>query len=145
MGFSGGSDGKESAYDMGDLGSVPELGRSPGEGNSYPLWYSGLENSIDRGAWQATVHGVTKSRAQLSDFQFHFHSVVVRKDAWWDFNFLEFTKVWYVAQYMICPGKCSMYTQLRNWTQVSRIVGGFFTIWATKEAHNTMKSPININ
>ena len=45
---------------MGDLGSIPGLGRSLGEGNSSPLQYSGLENSVDRGAWQATVHGVAK-------------------------------------------------------------------------------------
>ena len=54
----GGSDGKESACNVGDLGSIPGLGRSPGEGNSYPLQYSGLENSMDRGAWQAIVQGV---------------------------------------------------------------------------------------
>ena len=53
-GFPGGSDGKESACSVGDLGSIPGLGRSPGEENSYPLQYSGLENSMDRGAWQAT-------------------------------------------------------------------------------------------
>ena len=45
---------------MGDLVLIPGLGRSPGEGNGYPLQYSGLENSMDRGAWQAKVHGVTK-------------------------------------------------------------------------------------
>ena len=55
-----GSDGKESACNAGDLGSIPGLGRSPGEGNSYPLQYSGLENSMDRGVWQATVHGVAE-------------------------------------------------------------------------------------
>ena len=60
--FPGGSDSTESACYVGDLGSIPGLGRSPGEGNSYPLQYSGLENSMDRGAWQATVHGVAKSR-----------------------------------------------------------------------------------
>ena len=60
--FPGGSDGKESAYNAGDLSLIPGLGRSPGEGNGHPHQYSGLENSIDRGAWQATVHGVTKSR-----------------------------------------------------------------------------------
>ena len=52
-----GSANKESACNVGDLGSIPGLGRSPGEGNSYPLQYSGLENSMDKGAWQATVHG----------------------------------------------------------------------------------------
>ena len=55
-GFNGGSDGKESASSAGDLGSIPELGRSPGEGKGYPLQYSGLENSID-----SIVHGVAKS------------------------------------------------------------------------------------
>ena len=70
LGFPGGSDGKESAHNGGDLGSIPGLGRSPGEGNGYPLWYSCLENFMDRGAWQATVHGVAKSRTQMSDFHF---------------------------------------------------------------------------
>ena len=48
-----------------DLGSTPRLGRSPGEGNGYLFQYSGLENSMDRGSWQATVHGVTKSQTRL--------------------------------------------------------------------------------
>ena len=55
MGFPGSSDGKESACNVGDLGSVPGLGRSPQEGNGYPFQHSCLENSMDRGAWQATV------------------------------------------------------------------------------------------
>ena len=54
------------AGDAGDMGSIPGLGRSSGEGNGNPLQYSCLENSMDRGAWQATVHGAAKSRA-LSD------------------------------------------------------------------------------
>ena len=62
-----GSDGKESACSEEDLGSIPRLGTSPGEGNGNPLQYSGLENSMDRGAWPAIVHGVTKTRTQLSD------------------------------------------------------------------------------
>ena len=57
LGFPGGSAGKESACNVGDLGSVPGLGRSPGEGNNYPLQYSGLENSVD---W--IVRGIAKSR-----------------------------------------------------------------------------------
>ena len=65
--FSGGSDGKESAYIAGDLGSIPGLGRSPGEGNANPLQYSCLENPMDRGAWRATVLGITKSQTQLSN------------------------------------------------------------------------------
>ena len=61
MGFPGGSDSKESACNAGDLGSIPGSERSPGAGNGYPLQYSYLENSMDRAAWQATVHGATKS------------------------------------------------------------------------------------
>ena len=60
MDFPGGLVDKESAYNAEDLGSVPGLGRSPGEGNGNPLQDSCLKNSVDRGAWQATVHGVTK-------------------------------------------------------------------------------------
>ena len=60
-GFPGGSDGKESAGNAGDLGSIPGSGRSPGEGNGNSLQYSCLENSMDRGAWQAAVHAVAKS------------------------------------------------------------------------------------
>ena len=57
----GGSDGKASAYSAGDLGSIPESGRSPEEGNGYPLQYSCPENSKDRGVWRAIVNGVVKS------------------------------------------------------------------------------------
>jgi len=60
--FTGGSDGKKSACNAGDLGLIPGLGISSGEGKGYPLQYSCLENSMDRGAWWATVHGVEKSR-----------------------------------------------------------------------------------
>ena len=72
MAFPGGSDGKESACNAGDLGLIPGLGRSPGGGNGHPLQYSCLEKSMDRGAWQATVHGVEKSRTWRSDWHFHF-------------------------------------------------------------------------
>ena len=64
--YPGGSDVKESTYSAGDLGSIPVLGRSRGGGNGNPLQYSCLKNSMDREAWQATVHGVTKSWTQLS-------------------------------------------------------------------------------
>ena len=63
--FPGGSDGKASAYNAGDSGSISGLGRSPGGGNGNPLQDSCLGNPMDRGAWRATVHGVSKSRAQL--------------------------------------------------------------------------------
>ena len=62
--------GKDTARNTGgtgDVGSVPRLGRSPGGGNGNPLQYSGLENPMDRGAWRATVHGVTKRWTRLSD------------------------------------------------------------------------------
>ena len=67
LGFSVGSDCKESTCNVGDTGSIPGLGRSPGEGNSYPPQYPGLENSTG-----CTVRGVSKSRTQLSNFPFHF-------------------------------------------------------------------------
>ena len=70
--FPGGSDGKASAYNAGDPGLIPGSGRSLGEGNGNPLQYSCLENSMDRGAWWATVHRVTKSQIRLSDFTFTF-------------------------------------------------------------------------
>ena len=65
--FPGGSDDKESSCNAGDLGSIPGLRRSCGGGNGYPLQYSYMENSMDREAWQATVHGVTKRWTGLSD------------------------------------------------------------------------------
>ena len=68
MGFPGGSVGKESSCNEGDLGSIPGLGRSPGEENSHPLQYSGLENSMD-----CIVHGVANSQTRLSNFHFTFH------------------------------------------------------------------------
>ena len=71
--FPGGKDGKESACNAGDLGWVPGWGRSPGEENDNPLQYSCLKNSTDRGAWQATVYGVAKSRAQLSNEHYYFY------------------------------------------------------------------------
>ena len=70
MDFPGVSDSKESACNVADLSSIPGLGRSPGEGNSYPLQYSGLENSMN-----FVVHGVAKSWPRLSDFHFHFSTV----------------------------------------------------------------------
>ena len=68
IGFPGGSEVKASACNAGGLGSIPGLGRSPGEGNGNPLQYSCVENPMDGGAWWATVHRVAKSRIRLSDF-----------------------------------------------------------------------------
>ena len=71
MVFPDGSGGKESACNVGDLGLIPGLGRSHGEGKASPLQYSGLENSMN-----CIVHGVAESGTQLSDFHFHFHELV---------------------------------------------------------------------
>ena len=71
LGFPCGSAGKESARNVGDLGSIPGLGRSLGEGEGYSLQWSGLENSMD-----CIVHGVTKSRTRLSSFHFHFSTLI---------------------------------------------------------------------
>ena len=71
MGFSCGSAGKESARNVGDLGSIPGLGNAPGEGAGYPLQRSHLENSMDYS------HGVEKSRTQMSDFHFHFPALLI--------------------------------------------------------------------
>jgi len=68
--FPVGSDGKASAYNAGDQGSIPRMGRSPGEENGNPLQYSCLENHMDRESWKATVHGFAKSQTQLSNFSF---------------------------------------------------------------------------
>ena len=70
LGFPGGSDGKEATCNVEDLGSIPGLGTSSGEGNDYPLQYSCLENSMNRGAWRVTVHGVAKTWTHLSHFHF---------------------------------------------------------------------------
>ena len=67
MGFPSSSDGKTSTCNAGDLGLIPGLGRSPGEGNGNSLQYSCQENPMDRRAWWATVHGVAKSQTRLSD------------------------------------------------------------------------------
>ena len=73
--FPGGSDSKASAYNVGDLGLIPRLGRSPGEGNSNPLQDSCLENPMDGGSWYTTIHEVAKSWTRLSDFTFSPGSV----------------------------------------------------------------------
>ena len=72
--FPGGSEGKASAYSAGYLGSISGLGRYPGEGNGTPLQYSCLENPTDGGAWEAAVHGVTKSQTWLSDFTLNLYT-----------------------------------------------------------------------
>ena len=71
MDFPGSSGGKESTYNSGYLGLIPGAGRSPGKGTGNPLQYSCLKKSMDRGAWRATVHGVAKSQAPLTDKHTH--------------------------------------------------------------------------
>ena len=73
MGFPGGSDSKESAYNAGDTGLIPGLGRSPGEGTGSPLQYSCLENALGRGAWWATVHEVAKESNMAEQLSMHAH------------------------------------------------------------------------
>ena len=77
--FPRGSDSKASAYNVGDRGSIPGSGRSSGEGNANPLQYSCLENPMDGGAWQATVHEVAKSQTRLSDFTMHYFRLKKKK------------------------------------------------------------------
>ena len=76
--FPGGSDGKASVYNAGDLGSIPRWGRSPGEENGTPLQYSCLENPVDGGAWWTAVYEIAKSWTQLSDFTFTFIMEVIK-------------------------------------------------------------------
>ena len=73
--FPCGSDNKESFYNVGDRGSIPGWGRSPGEGKGNTLQYSCPESPMDGGAWLATVHGVARSRTRLSDFTFTSHCI----------------------------------------------------------------------
>ena len=82
LGFSGGLDGKETACNAGDTGLIPGSGRSPGGGHSKPLQYSYLENSMDRGAWWAIVHGVTKSWTWLPEI---IHESIQTSGIWFCF------------------------------------------------------------
>ena len=77
LGFPGGSDCKESICNAGDLGSIPGLGRSPGGGCGNPFQYCCLEHPRDRGAWRATVHGVTKDQTRLRDFHTLFQALFI--------------------------------------------------------------------
>ena len=82
MVFPGGSDDKESASNEGELGLIPGLGRSPGEGNGNPLLYSCLENAMDRGAWQATVHRVAQCQTGLSNYKHTHPPVMITLPPW---------------------------------------------------------------
>ena len=83
LGFPGGSDGKESACNVGDLNSIPGSGGCPGEENGNPLQYSRLENPMDGGeAWRTTIHKVAKSRTRLNDFTFTHSSILAWRIPW---------------------------------------------------------------
>ena len=96
VGFPCGSAGKESACNVGDLGLIPGLERSPGEGKGYPLQYSCLENSMD-----CIIHGVTKSWTQLSNFHFHFLPAFLQ---WWFWSLppIQFYKPLPIALQALC-------------------------------------------
>ena len=83
-----GSDGKASACNAGELGSIPGSGRSPGEENGNPLQYSCLENCMDGGAWWATIHWVAKSQTRLSDFTFFHFPLPYQLISTWEFALL---------------------------------------------------------
>ena len=104
LGLPCGSAGKESACNMGDLGSIPGLGRSPGEGKSYPLQYSGLENSMDY-----IVHGVAKSRTWLSYFTSLHLSLLKTSQAWFRLHVNELT--WIGVLFFIISLFPSLYDQ----------------------------------
>ena len=113
--FLGGSDGKASAYNVGDLGLIPGLGRSPGEGNGNPLQYSCLENPMDRGDWKATIHGVAKSWTWLkwlSTFTHHTHrkvpnSIILRE-------LVKDREVWCAVVHLVAKSQ----TRLSDWTEL---------------------------
>ena len=103
MVFLGGSDGREFTCNAGDLSSIPGLGKSPGEGNGYPLQYSCLGNPKDRGAWWATVHGVTKSLTQLSKHTHththtHTQTHTYRLEMYYYFSYLS---EWYIKAHYL--------------------------------------------
>ena len=102
-----GSVGKESACNAGDLGSIPGLGRSPVEENGNPLQNSCLENSMERGARQATVHGITKSQTWLRDYHFFFFLIIMWKltnrtsfEKWtWEAGLHQMFGIWSILRY----------------------------------------------
>ena len=162
MGFPDGLDGKASAWNAGDPGLIPGLGRYPGEGNGNPLQYSCLENSMDGGAWWATVHGVSKSQTRLSDFPSLPYSLPLSTLMSYFSDSLTLLTWWWFSRWVMSnscnPMDCSLpassareilqarilewvaisfsrgSSQPRNWTWVSCIAGRFFTNWAMREA-----------
>ena len=126
--FPGGSDSKESTCNAGDLGLNPGSVRSPGEGNSYPFQYSFLENSMDRGAWRATVHWIAKSQT---------NEVKVAQSCLTLCNPVGYTVHGFlqprILEWVAFPFS-RVSSKPRDWTQVSCIAGRFFSSWATRDA-----------
>ena len=112
MSFPGSSDSKETACDTGNPSSIPGLGRSPGEGNGHPLQYSCLENSMDRGTWQATVHRVTKSQTWLSNTNIIYYRMPSLKDI---FSFPSFSVSFYLVERILPLFKSWMKCKFSRW------------------------------
>ena len=117
-GAPGGSDGKESACSAGDLGSIPGLGRSPGEGNGNPLQYSCLKNPMERGAWQAKVHGVAELDATE---QLHFHFLLL---------LMMLNQDLLVSSFLMCKENFKIFP-FRIWFMVHLILV-YYTIFVTR-------------
>ena len=120
LGFPHASDGKESACNAGDLGSIPGLGRSPGEGNGYPLQYSCPENSTDRGAWWPTVHGVAKCQTK------YLWGVFIQKLSDWESN-CPFSVLASVYAYPSIPENSELDHSWRlvDWSETKRLLFTF--------------------
>ena len=115
-GCRGGSDGKESACNAADPGSVLELGRSPGEGNGNPLQYSCLEKSMDRGAWWATVRGVTKRQTRLRDGHTHTGMINWIIGHWW-------------LNFHLPLSSLSLFSRSGGGTESSKPLTGLWSFW----------------
>ena len=109
MSFSGGSDSKESPYNVGDLGSIPGLGSFPGGGHGNPFQYSCLENPMDRGAWQATVNGIV--RAGHDWVTEHTHTLIHTTV----FN-LSSEIFLYISEFFLCIGLTKKFMEKPKWT-----------------------------
>ena len=146
-GFPGGSDGKESAWNAEDLGLIPGLGRSPAEWNDYPLQYFCLENAMDKGAWQATVHRIANSQKGLSEWA-RIIALLVAQSCPTLCDPMDCSpsgsSVHGILQARILVWVAMPFSRGSSWcrdgTQVSCIAGKFFTIWttSTKELHKIL-------
>ena len=146
MGFSGGSDGKEFAFSVRNLGLISGLGISPEEGNGSPLQYSCLENSVDRGTWRATVHGVTKNWTWLEK-EMATHSSVL---AWRIPGTVEPGGLPSMGSHRVghdwsdlaaaAAEKLILSLELENWTWVCKYAGGYKIAFSTKQRYLHLKT-----